>query len=345
VKNLGIGVFVADVTGCHLNATTLLRYIKEAAIQFQTSSHCAKSATARRVQRILTGQYIDANTDFLWRWHMPEPFTPAGSDLRNFPYMPIYRTRLFGSEFHARATDSEWRAGVTLWLKSWDQTPCGSLPKDDVLLCRLAELGRDMDAWQSVKAIALDGWIECSDGRLYHPVVSEAANNALSEKRTQQKRTEKARAAKANHVTESVTDPVTEYVTGSNRREEKRIEDNRDTELKHTLNGVAVEPECDRKRKPSSSISDQDCERVWELFPRKVGKKKAFALIRKVATEIAYSDEYDQDEPSAGIEVLCERVRLFAKECQLKDPQYIAHPCTWLNGGRYLDPIQVTETH
>jgi uncharacterized protein YdaU (DUF1376 family) len=117
------------------------------------------------------------------------------------------------------------------------------------------------------------------------------------------------------------------------------------TELKHTLNGSAVEPECDRKRKPASSISDQDCERVWELFPRKVGKKKAFALIRKVATEIAYSDEYDQDEPSAGIEVLCERVRLFAKECQLKDPQYIAHPCTWLNGGRYLDPIHGTESH
>lgn len=115
--------------------------------------------------------------------------------------------------------------------------------------------------------------------------------------------------------------------------------------IKHTLNGVAVEPECDRKRKPASSISDQDCERVWELFPRKVGKKKAFALIRKVATEIAYSDEYDQDEPSAGIEVLCERVRLFAKECQLKDPQYIAHPCTWLNGGRYLDPIHGTESH
>jgi len=117
------------------------------------------------------------------------------------------------------------------------------------------------------------------------------------------------------------------------------------TELKHTLNGVAVEPECDRKRKPASSISDQDCERVWCLFPRKVGKKKAFALIRKVATEIAYSEEYDQDEPSAGIEVLCERVRLFAKECQLKDPQYIAHPCTWLNGGRYLDPIHGTESH
>ena len=30
--------------------------------------------------------------------------------------------------------------GGTLWLKSWDQVPAGSLPDDDVDLCRLAEL-------------------------------------------------------------------------------------------------------------------------------------------------------------------------------------------------------------
>ena len=269
---------------------------------------------------------------------MLEPLTPVGSDLRNFPYMPIYRTRLFGSEFHARATDSEWRAGVTLWLKSWDQTPCGSLPKDDVLLCRLAELGRDMDAWQSVKTIALDGWIECSDGRLYHPVVSEAANNALSEKRTQQKRTEKARAAKANHVTKSVTDTVTEYVTGSNRTEENRIEKNRNTELKHTLTRVAVEQDILPPRKKSAgSISDSDCETVWQIFPRRVGKKKAFILIRKAAAELA--EEYEQDDPAAGISVLCERVQKFADANKTADPKFIAHPTTWLQQGRYLDPV------
>jgi len=278
---------------------------------------------------------------------MLEPLTPAGSDLRNFPYMPIYRTRLFGSEFHARATDSEWRAGVTLWLKSWDQTPCGSLPKDDVLLCRLAELGRDMDSWQSVKAIALDGWIECSDGRLYHPVVSEAANNALSEKRTQQKRTEKARIAKANHVTESVTesvtDLVTESVTGSNRIEENRIEEKRDSAIKHTLNGVAVEPEFEKK-KLAKSIPASEIERVWECFPRKVGKLKSLALIRKACDLVAI--EHDLLDAGDAVEYMIEKVNLFADECRKKatEPQFIAHPQTWLNGGRYLDPV-VTESH
>ena len=32
---------------------------------------------------------------------------------------------------------------MTLWLKAQDQVPAGSLPGDDVELCRLAELGRD----------------------------------------------------------------------------------------------------------------------------------------------------------------------------------------------------------
>lgn len=54
---------------------------------------------------------------------LPRPLTPADSDLRDFPYMPIDIARLFGSEFHARSDDAAWRAGVTLWLKSFHQVP------------------------------------------------------------------------------------------------------------------------------------------------------------------------------------------------------------------------------
>lgn len=113
----------------------------------------------------------------------PEPMTPPDSDLKDFPFTPIYRSRLFGSEFHANANDSEWRAGVTLWLKSWDQVPAGSLPTDDIALCRLAEFGRDMKGWQKVKARALHGWTECSDGRMYHEVVAGGVNDAFERRR------------------------------------------------------------------------------------------------------------------------------------------------------------------
>lgn len=107
---------------------------------------------------------------------LPPPPVPPDADLKDFAFTPIYRARLFGSAFHARASDSEWRAGVTLWLKSQDQVPAGSLPDDDVDLCRLAELGRDMKAWRKVREGALRGWFKCADGRLYHHVVAEVVN-------------------------------------------------------------------------------------------------------------------------------------------------------------------------
>lgn len=126
---------------------------------------------------------------------LPEPPVPADCDLKDFGYTPIYRARLFGSGFHARATDAEWRAGVTLWLKSWDQVPAGSLPDDDIDLCRLAELGRDLKAWGRIKAGAIRGWEKASDGRLYHPTVAEVVLEAW-EKRAKASRKGKAGASK-----------------------------------------------------------------------------------------------------------------------------------------------------
>ena len=109
---------------------------------------------------------------------LPEPLVPAEVDLRDFSFTPMFRARLFGSTFHARTTDSEWRAGVTLWLKSWDQVPAGTLPDDDIDLCRLAEFGRDIKSWKKVRDGALHGWVKCSDRRLHHRVVAEGVLEA-----------------------------------------------------------------------------------------------------------------------------------------------------------------------
>ncbi|WP_062116717.1 DUF1376 domain-containing protein [Collimonas pratensis] len=124
---------------------------------------------------------------------LPTPLSPEDCDLRDFPFLPLDIARLFNSEFHARSNDTEWRAGVTLWLKSFHQVPAGSIPDDDVQLARLAELGRDTKTWKKVKGVALHGWIKCNDGRLYHPVVAEKAAEALAGKKTQRGRTAKGR--------------------------------------------------------------------------------------------------------------------------------------------------------
>lgn len=120
------------------------------------------------------------------------PLTPHDCDLRAFPTMPMDAVRLFGSEFHAVASDAAWRAGVTLWLRSWHQMPAASLPDDDVQLARLAELGKDVKAWAKIRAQALHGWVKCDDGRLYHPVVAEMAMSAWAKRKAFKERSAKA---------------------------------------------------------------------------------------------------------------------------------------------------------
>lgn len=115
---------------------------------------------------------------------MTEPLTPADCDLR---FMPIDIGRLFGSEFHAQSDDAAWRAGLTLWFKSYHQVPAASLPDDEIALARLAELGRDTKTWRKIRTAALRNWVKCSDGRLYHPVVAEKALEGWIQKLTQRK--------------------------------------------------------------------------------------------------------------------------------------------------------------
>lgn len=109
---------------------------------------------------------------------LPNPLTPADCDLRDFSYMPLDVLRLRDSDLAARLTGEEFRCAVLLWCASWHQVPAGSLPDDDVNLAQYAGFGRMTGEWQKVKAGALWGWIKCADGRLYHPVVAEKANEA-----------------------------------------------------------------------------------------------------------------------------------------------------------------------
>lgn len=130
----------------------------------------------------------------------PAPLTPIDSDLRDFPRIMIDITRLMGSEFNALASRQPmaWMIGHKLWYRSWHQVPAGSLPDDDDQLCHLAELGFDIRTFRKVKAIALRGWLKCSDGRLYHETIAEVVNESWRRKLEQRWRTECARIRKAN---------------------------------------------------------------------------------------------------------------------------------------------------
>lgn len=153
----------------------------------------------------------------------PEPLVPPEVDLRTLPYMPLDVVRLRDCETALIASGEGFRAAVMLWCASWHQIPAASLPSDERALTHLAGLGRDVASWRAIREEALRGFIECSDGRLYHPTVAEKALEAWESRKKFMGRLEKARAAKAAKAEEAVAvapiiepikEPVIEPING-----------------------------------------------------------------------------------------------------------------------------------
>lgn len=124
---------------------------------------------------------------------LPDPLVSAEVDLRDFGFMPLDVLRLRDSDLAALATGDEFKAAVLLWCVAWHQVPAASLPCDDRLLARYSGAGA---AWRKVKAEALRGFVECSDGRLYHATIAEKAREAWEAKAAQRARTAAATLAR-----------------------------------------------------------------------------------------------------------------------------------------------------
>lgn len=115
------------------------------------------------------------------------PPIPSEVNLRGMPWMPLDTVRLIDSDLFALSTGDEFKAAVALWCKSWAQLPAASLPSDDRILAHLSGAGA---RWKKVKAMALRGWVQCDDGRLYHPVIAEKALEAWEQREEYQDRQE-----------------------------------------------------------------------------------------------------------------------------------------------------------
>jgi uncharacterized protein YdaU (DUF1376 family) len=121
--------------------------------------------------------------------NLPEPLTPADCDLRDFSFMPLDVRRLLDSEWWITALEEQPDAcgpAINLWSASWHHVPAASLPDSELVLRKLAGVSRSV--WEAVKPRVLATFIKCSDGRLYHPTVSEKANEAWARKQEQRER-------------------------------------------------------------------------------------------------------------------------------------------------------------
>ncbi|MGD9643781.1 MAG: DUF1376 domain-containing protein, partial [Elusimicrobiales bacterium] len=147
----------------------------------------------------------------------PEPLVPAHVNLRDFHFMPLEVGRLLDSETWIQAAHQPFlgHALISLWCAAWHEVPAGSLPANRVVLARKAH--RTPAEFEEIADLALAGFIECSDGRLYHPVIAEKAKEAWEKRRDSKARTAAATAAasEARRRKSTVTDIVTDSVTDS----------------------------------------------------------------------------------------------------------------------------------
>lgn len=116
----------------------------------------------------------------------PEPMTSADIDVAGLDGFMLNAQRLLASELWALSTGDEFKAAMGLWCRAWQQTPAGSLPNDPRILASFASLTRNR--WESVKGMALRGFVLCSDGRLYHRVLCDEVRTAYEKRQAYRKR-------------------------------------------------------------------------------------------------------------------------------------------------------------
>lgn len=98
------------------------------------------------------------------------------------------------------------------WVMSWTQHPCGSLPADDEIVA--VRLGCSVEFLQVHRRFILRGWAIHSDGRLYHPVITEEVMKMLQ---SREKWKLKKRGQRAETEKQSLTLNVPRESPGSPR--------------------------------------------------------------------------------------------------------------------------------
>jgi hypothetical protein len=262
-----------------------------------------------------------------------EPPLPADTNLRDFDWMPLEVRRLLKSDWWILACLEEPQAAlaaVHLWAEAWHQVPAASLPQNDAILMCLARV--DAATWSRIKERVMQPWRLASDGRFYHLVLVEKAIDARQRQAEAALRREKTREKLRAFREKSVT--VTERLRNPPDAESGN---GYVTPLKRTGTGT----EKRKKEPPISPPEGGDAESAkgqhypaaflawWDAYPRKVGKLAALRAWERAWARVG------GPAPHQTLQAACVA---FAAASSGGDPQYLPHPSTWLNQGRWEDP-------
>jgi len=120
----------------------------------------------------------------------------AMNDLPEPPYLPDTKDKGWRFEIDLQQVQQSdtWALAsaeirpwlLMLWVASWQQVPCGSLPSDDRVIA--ARIGMPFESFNDAKDVLMRGWWLARDGRLYHKTITERVIAMLDRKKAERDR-------------------------------------------------------------------------------------------------------------------------------------------------------------
>ena len=231
---------------------------------------------------------------------------------------------------------------LMLWMRSWTQTPCGSLPAVDELVA--ARIGMEGRIFAANRDILMRGWYRCSDGRLYHPVITESVEGMRDSRKAERIKKANQRAnsaplppeppAPAPTPAAAPPAPAPAFVPGDTPGNPAGVPPLSPVSPPTGSGpgsgpGTGLKPSA--KRRPTASPDGSLFDEFWSQYPKKAAKKDARKAFDKTKADRVKLDA-----------ILAALKSQRASEGWTKDKgQFIPNAATWLNGERWTDELGV----
>ncbi len=129
---------------------------------------------------------------------LPEPPYPADVRAKGWGFtLDIERIRQSDAWVGCKPHDLR-NPMLRLWMESWTQVPCGSLPSNDELLADHIDM--DPKMFRACRDVLLHGWYQAKDGRLYHRVITALVEQMRDLRKADRERKARDRAAVSDRI-------------------------------------------------------------------------------------------------------------------------------------------------
>lgn len=218
---------------------------------------------------------------------------------------------------------------VSFWLWALDNAPDGILAGiTSRTIARAAQWKGDADRF--VETLTASGWLENTENGLEIHDWYEYAGKLIDRRKADAERARKKRAAASASPSVGTTSAGRPHDVGRTSAGTVQY-----STVPNSTEIIPSNEGNDEPEAPTPSAQDRRFDEFWQSYPKKVGKKAAFASWKRIKPDVSLFNKI-----MAAVEAA-----KGSKQWQRDGGQYIPNPATWLNQGRWDDELEEVSTN